>query len=155
MPPLVGSAAIDAGGNTFASSLTTDQRGYPRLVGPQVDIGAAEFQPSPVVITNDSGPGSLRYAIAYSASGGVVNFATNLSGNTILLTNGEMAVANSLTVDASALPAGIRVNGNHGSRIFNLSGAASLLLKSMTLTNCYPGVGMGRSDHQWRHADLE
>jgi hypothetical protein len=141
MPPLAGSAAIDAGGNTFASGLTTDQRGFPRLVGPQVDIGAVEFQPSPVVVTNDSGPGSLRYAVAYSATGSVVNFATNLSGNTILLTSGEMAVANSLTVDASALPAGIRVDGNHNSRIFNLGGSASLVLKSMTLTNCFPGAG--------------
>ncbi|MES2439477.1 MAG: choice-of-anchor Q domain-containing protein [Verrucomicrobiota bacterium] len=39
MPPLPGSPAIDAGGTT---TLTTDQRGLPRLSTP--DIGAAEYQ---------------------------------------------------------------------------------------------------------------
>ena len=39
MPPLPGSPAIDAGGT---STLTTDQRGFPRIGTP--DIGAAEYQ---------------------------------------------------------------------------------------------------------------
>ncbi len=39
MPPLLGSPAIDTGGTT---TLTTDQRGFPRVSNP--DIGAAEYQ---------------------------------------------------------------------------------------------------------------
>ena len=39
LPPLPGSPAIDTGGT---SSLTTDQRGFPRISTP--DIGAAEYQ---------------------------------------------------------------------------------------------------------------
>jgi hypothetical protein len=39
MPPLPGSPAIDTGGTT---TLTTDQRGFPRVGTP--DIGAAEYQ---------------------------------------------------------------------------------------------------------------
>jgi hypothetical protein len=41
MPPLPGSPAIDAAART---SLTTDQRGLPRIVGPAPDIGAVEVQ---------------------------------------------------------------------------------------------------------------
>jgi hypothetical protein len=41
-----GSVAIDAGDNAAAQGLITDQRGpgYPRIVGPRVDIGAFELQ---------------------------------------------------------------------------------------------------------------
>ena len=41
-PPLPGSPAVDAGSDAAASLFTTDQRGYPRLAGTHVDIGAVE-----------------------------------------------------------------------------------------------------------------
>jgi hypothetical protein len=42
MPPLPGSPAIDAADDSLASQFTADQRGYPRLAGLHVDIGAVE-----------------------------------------------------------------------------------------------------------------
>jgi hypothetical protein len=48
-----GSPAIDAGSDTAATSLTTDQRGQPRVSGAHVDVGAFEVQP-----TTPSGPGT-------------------------------------------------------------------------------------------------
>ncbi|MBU6410024.1 MAG: hypothetical protein KGR98_06530, partial [Verrucomicrobia bacterium] len=57
MPPLPGSPAIDAGADSVTNFLATDQRGYPRLSGAHVDIGAVEVQfvpapaNSPPVIT--------------------------------------------------------------------------------------------------------
>jgi hypothetical protein len=44
MALLPGSPAIDAGGTTYASA--TDQRGFARIVGGAVDIGAFEVQPA-------------------------------------------------------------------------------------------------------------
>jgi hypothetical protein len=44
MPPLAGSPAIDAGNDSVTNSLATDQRGFPRLTGAHVDIGAVEAQ---------------------------------------------------------------------------------------------------------------
>jgi hypothetical protein len=44
MALLVGSPAIDAGDNTDAPA--TDQRGFPRIVGDAIDIGAVEVQPA-------------------------------------------------------------------------------------------------------------
>jgi fibronectin-binding autotransporter adhesin len=44
MPPLAGSPAIDAGDDSVTNSLAADQRGYPRLGGAHVDIGAVERQ---------------------------------------------------------------------------------------------------------------
>ena len=43
MPPMFGSAAIDAGLDS-AAPFTTDQRGFPRQSGAHVDIGAVEAQ---------------------------------------------------------------------------------------------------------------
>ncbi|HLO51449.1 MAG TPA: DUF4347 domain-containing protein, partial [Kamptonema sp.] len=45
---LAGSPAIDAGNNTNAVALTTDQRGtgFPRIVNTTVDIGAVEYTPA-------------------------------------------------------------------------------------------------------------
>ena len=47
MPPLAGSAAIDAGLDSVTNLFATDQRGFPRLSGPHVDIGAVETQLAP------------------------------------------------------------------------------------------------------------
>jgi hypothetical protein len=44
MPPLPGSPLINAGLNSVTNDLATDQRGFARLSGSAVDIGAAEFQ---------------------------------------------------------------------------------------------------------------
>ncbi len=60
MPLLPGSRALDAGDSSLATGagLTTDQRGYLRIGGPAVDIGAFEVSDAPtdVVLSNNSVP---------------------------------------------------------------------------------------------------
>jgi xanthomonalisin len=132
MPPLAGSPAIDAASST---TLLTDQRGYPRPVGPAADIGAVEFQDaSPIVTTAaDSGIGSLRYATTYTTNGDYITFATNLSGATIL-SSGTLTLDKSLTIDASALPGGITINGNQAGSVFLVTNA-NVVLTALTITN--------------------
>jgi hypothetical protein len=50
---LPGSPAIDVGTDSVTNTFATDQRGYPRLVGAHVDIGAVEG------VYNAAGPGKL------------------------------------------------------------------------------------------------
>jgi len=88
-----------------------------------------------VTTTADSSAGSLRQAIASSISGATITFAPYLSGSTITLTSGEIALAGNLTIDASALTNGIRLDGGYASRIFNVAGGANVMLNSLTLTN--------------------
>src|SRR5208282_4585969 len=65
-----------------------------------------------VMNNNDSGAGSLRDALTGASSGATITFATNLSGQTITLAS-QLLVTTNLTVDASALPGGLTVSGNH------------------------------------------
>jgi hypothetical protein len=95
---------------------------------------------STVTTTSDGGPGSLRQLISILPSGSTINFSNNLSGQAITLTSGELELGNTLMIDASALLQGIQLNGNGQSRIFNLSGSASVLLNGLTLTNAYAGT---------------
>jgi fibronectin-binding autotransporter adhesin len=96
MPPLPGSPAIDAGA---ATSLTTDQLGFPRVVGPAPDIDAVEFQASPIMTTEDSIPGSLRYAITYVSNNATMTFDPSLSGATALPSSSQAGHASGLVLD--------------------------------------------------------
>lgn len=160
MPPLSGSPVIDKAsatarvGTAMNVSFPTDQRGAPRAVDGDAntvavaDLGAAENVPADTVqvtTTADSGPGSLRQAITiapFLSSVTTVSFAPALSGQTITLTSGEIEInaTGNVTVDASALPAGLTVSGNNHSRLFYVPTGATLTLRALTLTG---GNGTG------------
>ena len=150
MPPLPGSPAIDAGNDPAASQFATDQRGFARIAGAHVDIGAAEagnaipgYTYGNVVNTNsdvldgsNTNVLSLRTAIFFATNNATITFATNLSGAIILLTNGQITLATNLTIDGSALASAVQLNGNNASRIFYITNA-SVTLKALIITNGY------------------
>jgi hypothetical protein len=70
MPPLPGSPAMD--GCTNGTTFTTDQRGYPRVLGRAPDIGAVEG------VYNAAGPGKLKN-VTKLANGSVSFSLTNYS----------------------------------------------------------------------------
>src|SRR3954464_14370343 len=82
---------------------------------------------------NDAGPGSLRQAVLDangSAGADTVAFKAGLQG-TILLTGGEIAITDSLTVLGPGA-AKVAVSGNFAGRIFNVdngTGGADLTVK--------------------------
>jgi len=131
MPPLPGSPAIDGAIN--GSPHAVDQRGFPRVVGAFPDLGAAESGNAiptvdyTVVTTTadflseyDDNGVSLRSAVAFATNGSTITFSNTLSGDTIVLTNGQIALAKGLAIDASSLPDGISVSGNNSSRVFEV-----------------------------------
>jgi hypothetical protein len=72
MPPLPGSPTIDA---AAASSFSTDQRGFPRVLGAASDLGAVEG------IFNPAGPGALSNVILLNTAALHFGF-TNYEGMT-------------------------------------------------------------------------
>lgn len=142
MHPLTNSPAYNAGGST---SLSTDQRGYPRVVGASLDTGAVEVSTTLLVTTaideNDGGLGlgvgnSLRECIqAATSPGSLISFAQVLDGNTLTITNGAIPVsAQTVLIDASGLSNGITIDGDSTYGIFNCSSSANLSINSLTIT---------------------
>jgi len=147
---LAGSPAVDAGTNP--AGLSADQRGtvYGRVVN-VADIGAYETAPVFLVTnTNDAGPGSLRAAIvAANASVGVANLirfdaAAFAGAQTITLTTGELAVADTLEVQGTGAKL-FSLSGNAGSRIFSISGGGviDVVLSGLTLTKAFSAFDGG------------
>ncbi|HET7523107.1 MAG TPA: choice-of-anchor Q domain-containing protein [Acidimicrobiales bacterium] len=67
--PLPGSPAIDAGDPAIPSPPATDQRGFARIFGPAVDLGAVEAQPGIVEVSALSRLGMLVLAALLFAAG--------------------------------------------------------------------------------------
>ena len=133
---LDGSPAIDAGSNP--NNLETDQRGegFDRTVGEATDIGAFEVQqedggetPTNLVVSiledeNDgdfsTGDLSLREAIAQAESNSTITFDSNLSGGTITLALGELAIDKDLTIQGLGAD-NLTIDADNSSKIFNVS----------------------------------
>ncbi len=106
------------GGDPFAS-LSAVTFGFGSFVA--VGTGGTILQsghvaPPTVTSTNDSGPGSLRQAIADANPGDTIKL--DLTG-TITLTNGELYIDKDLTIIGPAADA-LAVSGNHAGRVFNV-----------------------------------
>ena len=100
-------------------------------------IGSAQsLLGATVTNTSDSGPGSLRNAIATAINGETINFNPALNGATITLTSGHFLIDNlAVTIDASSLPAGLTLSGNNLSRIFAVSGSSDISLQNLKIRN--------------------
>jgi hypothetical protein len=85
---LPSSPAINAGDNTFIpSGVTTDQRGFPRIVGTHVDIGASEF-----VI-----PGDLNFDGTVSIAD-FITLASNFNKSPATYEDGDVNYDGSVTI---------------------------------------------------------
>ena len=84
----------------------------------RIDEKGHAFPANIIMVTNtdDSGPGSLRDALAIANDGDTID-ATSLSG-TILLTSGELQITHNLTINGPGAGS-LAVNGNGTSRVFD------------------------------------
>ncbi len=119
---------FDATNGTVATNFAT-------ATGPTYNgtlINNPTWSSPPFIVTNlaDSGPGTLRQAVS-NTFGSKITFDPALSGQTILLTNGQIVLTRSVTIDASALANGIRLDGHASSRIFQVTNPANVVLNSL------------------------
>jgi hypothetical protein len=87
-----------------------------------------------VTNTNDSGPGSLRQALADANGGDTIYFAVT---GTIGLTSGELRVMTNFNVLTISGPGAenLAVNGNAKSRVFHVGPGGSVTISGLTITN--------------------
>jgi len=103
-----------------------------------------------VTINGDSGPGSLRQAIADADldpdADTIVFDATTLMGQTITLTSGELLISSALAIagdiDGNGTP-DITVSGNHASRVFAISASGDATLNGLVIRDGNAGLGGG------------
>ncbi len=162
---LSGSPAINRGDLNAVAGIDGvpkfDQRGdgFDRVFGGRIDIGAYEVQELSdlnllVDTLDDESDGdfsrgnlSLREAIELANANPVadtINFDTTLTGGTILLTQGELAITDSveiiglgaelLTIDASGNDPTPDQNNGDGSRVFNIDDGNEDRLISVNLS---------------------
>lgn len=86
-----------------------------------------------VTSASDSGPGSLRQAIADAAPGDVIEFKLTYPA-TISLTSGELLLNKNLTI-AGPGARDLAISGNSSSRVFNNTSTANVSLERMTIIN--------------------
>lgn len=114
---------------------------------------AVEVLPSSVLVTTlldeddlklGLGQGdSLREAIRIVGPGGVIEFAPDLSGDTIPLTHGQLVIDKKLTIDASSLPDGILLDARAQSRAMLVSTEFAVTLKKLNFRNGSADSGAG------------
>jgi hypothetical protein len=94
-----------------------------------------------VTNTSDSGPGSLRQAVANAAPGDTVNFDPRLSGQTITLTSGDIGIGGNLTITGPA--GGVTVSGNNTARVFTINSGVTVNMSHLTISNGSVTTGGG------------
>ncbi len=97
-----------------------------------------------VTSSADSGPGTLRAAIALANAGDTISYSPRLDGQTIRLTSGELAISQSLTIKGpGALLLDVDAGGT--SRVFDVTSAsATVTISGLTLSggNAEDGGGI-------------
>ena len=84
--------------------------------------------------------GSLRNALSSAVSGDTIDFNVGLNGQTIVLTNGVLPVANAVTITGLGA-ANLAISGNNLYRVFNVT-ANNVTISGLTLTKGNaPGAG--------------
>jgi hypothetical protein len=86
--------------------------------------------------TNDSGPGSLRQAIADASDGGAIQFDPALNGQTITLTTGELVIDKNITINGpgSDLLAVSRSQTAPASRIVHIVPGRTVTIQGLTIS---------------------
>jgi hypothetical protein len=89
-----------------------------------------------VVNTNDSGPGSLRQALASANDGDTITFAVT---GTITLTNAGLLIAKDITVSGPG-PEQLSIDGNHALLVFGIFPDKTAAISGLTVRNGQAGI---------------
>ncbi|MFC1922577.1 carbohydrate binding domain-containing protein [Chloroflexota bacterium] len=97
------------------------------------------IQPTFVTVTNlnNSGMGSLRWAIDVIADGGDISFDPGLAGGTITLTSGPLSISGKMiTIEGSGAP-GLTVSGGGVDRVLIIDPGANASISYLTIADGY------------------
>src|SRR5262249_38983942 len=99
------------------------------------------------LVTNngDSGPGSLRQAIADAPAGGTIVFSPALRGETIPLSSGALEVDKNLSIQGPGSDR-LSVSGSNASAVFAVAGGGTATISGLTIPGGSASQGGGISN---------
>jgi hypothetical protein len=112
---------------------------------PQLEALEDRTVPSTLTVTSaddDGSAGTLRVVLAGAQSGDAIQFAPQLAGQTITLTQGQLTVNQNVSI-AGPGAALLTINGNAAGRIFDVGGGVTATISGLTLTNGLATDGAG------------
>src|SRR6516162_1067034 len=111
----------------FGRRLRAPKRIRPPRIVPRLEALEDRTVPSTLTVTSpadDGSPGTLRAVIGSASSGDTVMFDPSLAGQTITLTQGELAITQSLNIEGLGADQ-LTISGNDVSRVFDISGSST------------------------------
>src|SRR5215472_14284099 len=102
-----------------------------------------------VTNTNDSGPGSLRQALADANDGDTINFDVSLKGQTIALTSDELVIDKSITITGPGSDQlAVSVDMQYHFRIFHVMASPTVIIEGLTIGPSLYFYGFGIQNDQ-------
>jgi hypothetical protein len=122
--------------NFFSSVLARSRARQRRFSVPRLEVLEDRALPSTLTVLNtaDSGPGSLRAAIDGAHDGDTIVFASALQGGSTITLTKQLAVAKNLDIEGPGA-ANLTVSGNDSTRLFDISGQATVTIAGLTITH--------------------
>src|SRR5580658_5561492 len=90
-----------------------------------------------VTSLSDSGAGSLRQTLSTAAPGDTIQFSSNLNGQVIDLSSGELSITQNITIEGPA--EGITISGSDLSTVFSITTGVNVAISNVTITLGYAG----------------
>jgi len=105
-------------------------------VAPRVPVRPIALVATTVTVMNadDTGPGSLRQAIADAADGTTIQFDGSLAGKSIVLATGPLLINKALIIEGSASQ-GITISGGFSSLVMSIGATADVTLRNLSIVN--------------------
>jgi len=109
-----------------------------------VPVPTTGLRASTLTVTNasDSGPGSLRDAIATASPGDEIQFHASLAGIPVELSTGELLIDKNITITGLGIER-TTIDGKTESRVINITNGASVTLSGLTITRGHADPGAG------------
>jgi len=112
---------------------------------PEVLEGRTLLSTITVGNTNDSGPGSLRQALANATDGSVIKFSPRLDGQTIDLTSGALPITKNLQIQGPGA-GDLTISGGGTSGVFSITTSGlNVTISGLTIADGSAAAGAGIS----------
>ena len=124
------------------SSTRRGRRNPAHRLRPRLEMMEDRMLLSVVTSGADSGPGTLRHALDKAVPGETITFASNLTGTTIHLTSGELAITEPVTIQGPT-SGQLTIDAQSHSRVFDITAQGVVTIDNLSIEHGLSTFGGG------------